>query len=158
MRHQDYQASWIVQKIIKAKTLFDQIWMSEAYVAAMSNYSIKKIYGLCRGDFHKAPWRRLVCNNAGLPKCIFILFLALHRRLQTKKRIAYWANIEDMECVPCEREWRYRPPIVWMWICKTNVVQTASMARYSKGGGLLAPWSNMGNWKYKRENCWTGTI
>lgn len=84
--------------------MFEQIGLIETEIAAMSQCSIKKIYGICREEIQKVPWRRLVCNNAGLPKWIFILFLALHRRLQTKEMIACWANMEDMECVLREKE------------------------------------------------------
>ncbi|XP_009602894.2 uncharacterized protein [Nicotiana tomentosiformis] len=100
MGNQDYS----VFMDCAAKTMFEQIGLTEADVAAMSNYSIKKVYGLCRGEFQKIPWRRLICNNAGLPKWLFILLLALQRRLQIKERIACWANIKDMECVLCSKE------------------------------------------------------
>nr|XP_033516039.1 uncharacterized protein LOC104111748 isoform X1 [Nicotiana tomentosiformis]XP_033516040.1 uncharacterized protein LOC104111748 isoform X1 [Nicotiana tomentosiformis]XP_033516041.1 uncharacterized protein LOC104111748 isoform X1 [Nicotiana tomentosiformis] len=98
------QASWMVQKIFKAKLMFELAGITEDTVATMSIYSIKKIYGLIRGDYPKMPWRRILCNNAEMPKWLFILFLALHRRLQTKDRIACWENLEDMICPLCLRE------------------------------------------------------
>ncbi|XP_070050304.1 uncharacterized protein [Nicotiana tomentosiformis] len=97
-------ASWMVQKIFKAKVVFEQASLTEDAVAKMSTYSIKKIYGLIRGEYPKIPWRRLLCNNAGVPKWLFILFMALHRRLQTQERIACWANLEDMICPLCLRK------------------------------------------------------
>ncbi|XP_019224489.1 PREDICTED: uncharacterized protein LOC109206154 [Nicotiana attenuata] len=98
------QASWVVQKIFIAKSIFEKIGLQEDDVAAMIKYSIKDVYEAYRGNFPKVPWRRLVCNNNGHPKWKFIIFLALHRRLQTKERIACWANLEDMECVLCKKD------------------------------------------------------
>ncbi|XP_070026446.1 uncharacterized protein LOC142182221 [Nicotiana tabacum] len=92
------------RRSLKQKNMFEQIGFNETDVAAMLKYSIKDIYRACRREFQKVPWRRLVCNNVGQPKWTFILFLALHRRLQTKERIACWANLDDMECVLCEQE------------------------------------------------------
>uniref|UniRef100_A0A1S3X9K7 Reverse transcriptase zinc-binding domain-containing protein n=1 Tax=Nicotiana tabacum TaxID=4097 RepID=A0A1S3X9K7_TOBAC len=98
------QASRVVQKIIKTKSMFEKIGLHETDVAAMTKYSIKDIYGAYHGEFQKAPWRRMVCNNNGQPKWTFILFLALRRKLQTKERITSWANLEDMDCVLCKQE------------------------------------------------------
>ncbi|WMV55576.1 hypothetical protein MTR67_048961 [Solanum verrucosum] len=78
--------------------------MTETEVTQLPNYSIRQIYGLLREEWPKIPWRRLVCNNKGVPKWIFILFLALHRRLQTKDRLACWVNLEDMICPLCQEE------------------------------------------------------
>ncbi|XP_009761451.1 uncharacterized protein LOC107808908 [Nicotiana tabacum] len=84
--------------------MFKKIGLHETDVAAMTKYSIKDIYGAYRGEFQKVPLRRIVWNNNGQPKWTFILFLALHRKLQTKERIACWANLDNMDCVLCKQE------------------------------------------------------
>lgn len=57
-----------------------------------------------QGNFEKVTWRKLVCNNQGMPKWIFILRLALHNRLSTKERLAKWGIIPDQICFLCEKE------------------------------------------------------
>ncbi|XP_019225731.1 PREDICTED: uncharacterized protein LOC109207296 [Nicotiana attenuata] len=57
-----------------------------------------------RGQFSKVSWRRLICNNSGLPKWIFIMFLAAYRRLQTRDRLRRWGYVEDDTCPLCNTE------------------------------------------------------
>ncbi|XP_060188966.1 uncharacterized protein LOC132617915 [Lycium barbarum] len=94
-------ASWIIRKILKAKRHFDEVGYSQQEVMDMANLSIKKLYQKLRGDFTKVPWRRLVCNNVGLPKWIFTLRLAAHGKLYTITRLAKWGVVDDKECVLC---------------------------------------------------------
>ncbi|XP_015167892.1 uncharacterized protein [Solanum tuberosum] len=101
---QAQQASWMVQQILSAKKTFDIAGMTENEVTQLPSYSIRKIYGLLREEWPKIPWRRLVCNNKEVPKWVFNLFLALHKRLQTKDRLACWVNLEDMLCPLCQEE------------------------------------------------------
>ncbi|XP_060210853.1 uncharacterized protein LOC132637842 [Lycium barbarum] len=98
------QASWMVKKILKATWLFDQTGWSENMVAGMETCSIKWFYKALKGDHPKVVWRRLFCNNSGLPKWLFILYLALNRSLQTKDRIVCWANLDDPMCPLCTVE------------------------------------------------------
>lgn len=70
----------------------------------LSDYSIRKIYGFLREEWPKISWRRLVCNNKEGPKWVFIMLLTLHRRLQTKYKIACWVNLEDILCPLCQEE------------------------------------------------------
>ncbi|XP_019238427.1 PREDICTED: uncharacterized protein LOC109218515 [Nicotiana attenuata] len=53
------QASWVVQKILKAKNMFEKIGLQETDVAVMTKYSIKDIYGAYRGEFQKI-WSKLL--------------------------------------------------------------------------------------------------
>lgn len=101
---QAQQASWMVQQILSAKKTFARAGMAERDVTQLPSYSTKKIYGLIREDFPKMSWRRLVCDNKGVPKWVFILFLALHRRLQTKDRLACWVSLKDILCPLCQEE------------------------------------------------------
>ncbi|XP_059302004.1 uncharacterized protein LOC132053929 [Lycium ferocissimum] len=54
-----------------------------------------------RGDFLKVPWRRLVCNNYGAPKWIFILRLVAHGRLYTRDRLDSWGITTTQDCSLC---------------------------------------------------------
>lgn len=81
------QASWVVQKIIKMKTYVQQVSVRESDLRNMTSFSIKKMYALMRGDFPKVQWKKLVCNNFGSLKWIFILRLAAHGRLATRDRL-----------------------------------------------------------------------
>ncbi|XP_059310959.1 uncharacterized protein LOC132062399 [Lycium ferocissimum] len=96
------QASWMVQNILKARKTFQRAGLSEQGVTLMETYSIKKLYIVTREDYLEVPWIRLIWNNVGAPKWVFIMYLALHRRLQTKDRIASWANIENLDCPLCQ--------------------------------------------------------
>ncbi|XP_019245163.1 PREDICTED: uncharacterized protein LOC109225027 [Nicotiana attenuata] len=101
---QPKQASWVVQKIIKAKKHFEKAGYSEEEVLQMDKFSIKAMYSKLRGDFTKVSWRRMTCNNAGLPKWTFTLYLAGHRRLLTRERLGRWGFLEDTSCAPCNSE------------------------------------------------------
>nr|XP_016461930.1 PREDICTED: uncharacterized protein LOC107785201 [Nicotiana tabacum] len=81
------QASWVIQKIFKAKKYFAEGGYTEDDVLRMKTFSIKDVYFKNIGEFSKVSWRRIIWNNAGLPKWIFIGYLAAHRRLQTRNRL-----------------------------------------------------------------------
>ncbi|XP_059291162.1 uncharacterized protein LOC132044673 [Lycium ferocissimum] len=49
-------------------------------------------------------WRKLVCNNGGLPRWIFILRLAALGRLQTRDRLFKWGITTDQICPVCDKE------------------------------------------------------
>lgn len=73
-------------------------------MAQLHTYFIKKVYRLIRNEAPKVPWRRFVCNNKGVPKWLFVIYLALHRRLQNMKKIACWVNLKDTACPLCQLE------------------------------------------------------
>ncbi|XP_009788259.1 uncharacterized protein [Nicotiana sylvestris] len=97
-------ASLVIQKIFKAKRQFEEAGYSEEEVNQMEKFFIKHIYKALQGSFQKVSWRKIVCNNNGLPKCIFILRLALQDRLATKERLARWGLVEDAICSLCQRK------------------------------------------------------
>ncbi|XP_019242144.1 PREDICTED: uncharacterized protein LOC109222223 [Nicotiana attenuata] len=97
-------ASLVIQKIFKARKYFDTAGYTEEEVKRMENFSIKHMYKSMQGEFQKVPWRRLICNNYGLPKWKFILRLAIQERLATKERLARWGIQIDTTCSLCQRE------------------------------------------------------
>ncbi|XP_009623361.1 uncharacterized protein [Nicotiana tomentosiformis] len=98
------QASWMVQKILKAKQYFEEVGYTEEDVEGIRSFSIKTMYVKIQGEFARVPWRKLVYNNAGLPKWIFTVFLAAHRSLLTKDRLRGWGYVEDATCSLCNNE------------------------------------------------------
>uniref|UniRef100_M1D352 Orf147a protein n=1 Tax=Solanum tuberosum TaxID=4113 RepID=M1D352_SOLTU len=70
----------------------------------MEQYSIKKVYEQMRGDREKVEWRKLIWSNYGAPKWLFILYLALNRRLSTKDRMAKWGVTSNLTCPLCQVE------------------------------------------------------
>lgn len=68
----------------------------------MDRYSIKSVYEKMRGDRGKVEWRKLVWANYGAPKWLFMLYIALNRRLSTKVRLAKWGVTTNMTCPLCE--------------------------------------------------------
>ncbi|XP_019241488.1 PREDICTED: uncharacterized protein LOC109221461 [Nicotiana attenuata] len=69
-----------------------------------------------QGDYQKVSWIRLVCNNAGSPKWIFILRLIAHGKLYTKDRLAKWGIVNNMICPLCESEDESREHL--FFLCK----------------------------------------
>lgn len=49
----------------------------------------------------KVEWRRLIWTNNGAPKWLFILYIALKRRLSTKDILAKWGLATNMKCPLC---------------------------------------------------------
>ncbi|XP_009590345.1 uncharacterized protein [Nicotiana tomentosiformis] len=70
----------------------------------MKKFSTKQFYLKLRGTFQKVAWRKLMCNNQGLPKWIFILRLAALGRLYTKDRLFKWGVTQDQFCLLCGQD------------------------------------------------------
>ncbi|KAK4726871.1 hypothetical protein R3W88_031788 [Solanum pinnatisectum] len=98
------QASWMVKKILKAGKWLTERGLLVTEILKETNFSIKKMYQLLKGEYNKVPWRRLTCNNLGSPKWVFALYVAIHRRLYTKDRLSKWGIIEDDVCALCKEE------------------------------------------------------
>jgi len=64
-------------------------------ILTMPNFSIKQFYVKLRGKFQKVSWRRLVYNNSGLPRWIFILRVAALERLNIRDRLVKWCNYKS---------------------------------------------------------------
>lgn len=75
------QASWMVQRILKVHKYLQEAGYSEQDMITMDKYSIKEVYQQMRGSMERVEWRKLVWANLGAPKWLFILYIALNRRL-----------------------------------------------------------------------------
>lgn len=94
----------MIQKIFKAKKYFEEAGYSEEDVLRMQNFKVKDMYLKKREEYNKVTWRKIIWNNAGLPKWIFVGYLAIHRRLQTRDRLKVWGCVEDETCPLCKAE------------------------------------------------------
>ncbi|WMV37245.1 hypothetical protein MTR67_030630 [Solanum verrucosum] len=57
-----------------------------------------------RGSMERVEWRKLVWANLGAPKWLFILYIALNRRLLTKGRLAQGGLTEEVTCSLCQTD------------------------------------------------------
>ncbi|XP_070004803.1 uncharacterized protein LOC142163305 [Nicotiana tabacum] len=96
------QASWLVKKILKVKEIYIDAGYMEDNVKCMQQFSMEVIYNKLIGEFQKVEWRRLICNNQGSPRWIFILYLALNNRLLMQDILAQWMQIGDLRCMLCK--------------------------------------------------------
>lgn len=62
------------------------------------------MYHALQDIFEKVPWRRVIWNNFGAPKWIFILRLAAWERLYTKDRLTTWEICINQDCSLCSSE------------------------------------------------------
>ncbi|XP_070037185.1 uncharacterized protein [Nicotiana tomentosiformis] len=94
----------MVKKILKAKQYSIDAGINLTEILDMENLSIKNLHMMLRGEEHKMPWRKFVCNNGGVPKWIFILYLAIIGKLSTRDRLARWGVTNDLQCPLCNVE------------------------------------------------------
>ncbi|XP_060195314.1 uncharacterized protein LOC132624570 [Lycium barbarum] len=97
-----HQASWVIKKILKATKYVEHIGLREADLVTWEQFSIKAIYMKLSGEFQRVPWRRLVCNNGGAPRWLFILFLAIWGKILTRDRLPKRGCTENTSCALCD--------------------------------------------------------
>lgn len=98
------QASWIIQKNLKATKYFTQAGYDVVDILTMNSFFTKLFYTELRGQNQKVSWRKLICNNLGLPRWIFVLQLAAHKRLTTRDRLHKWGATTELGCPLCEQK------------------------------------------------------
>ena len=74
------QASWVIKKVFGAVKTISSV---NGSVFQQANFYIKRRYNALRGEFAKVGWRKMICNNAAPPKCLFVTWLIIHARLPT---------------------------------------------------------------------------
>ncbi|XP_070057899.1 uncharacterized protein [Nicotiana tomentosiformis] len=97
------QASWLTRKILGATKYLNEANIGVEKVMNAMRYSIRDMYNKLRGEFPKAEWRRLICNNNSSPKCIFIFYLAILGKLYTRDMLITWGILANPSCSLCER-------------------------------------------------------
>ncbi|XP_075095435.1 uncharacterized protein LOC142173708 [Nicotiana tabacum] len=96
------QACWMIQKVFKAKQYIEEAGMTKEDLMNLSSFSIKQMYLKMLGEYIKVSWRRLICNNTGSLKWLFIVTMVAHGRLYTKDRLAHWGMVVDHTCLLCQ--------------------------------------------------------
>ncbi|XP_059295399.1 uncharacterized protein LOC132048723 [Lycium ferocissimum] len=96
------QASWIMQKLMKAGKYFLEAGYTLFDIPQMNCFHTKQFYLKIREEFPKVTWRRMVCNNMGLPKWVFILRIAAHGNLYTRDRLSSWGVTTTQVCPLCD--------------------------------------------------------
>lgn len=91
-------ASWVVQRVLKIADHLKEVGYNEDDIRNMDKYSIGRIYLQMRGPLKKVAWRSLVWTNIGAPKWLFILYLAVNKKLTTKVRLTTWGVITPPLC------------------------------------------------------------
>ncbi|XP_059310692.1 uncharacterized protein LOC132062059 [Lycium ferocissimum] len=83
--------------ILKSKKYFEKAGYTYADYLHMPKFSIQCFYRTLQPIYPKVPWRKMICNNYGVPKWIFTFRVAAMGRLYTRDRLAKWgiANILD---------------------------------------------------------------
>ncbi|XP_009779248.1 uncharacterized protein LOC107791302 [Nicotiana tabacum] len=66
--------------------------------------TISNIYKMLRKDHQKVHWRKLICNNGGMPKWTFILYMAILGKMNTRDRLARWGVTNELLCPMCKVE------------------------------------------------------
>ncbi|WMV32216.1 hypothetical protein MTR67_025601 [Solanum verrucosum] len=61
------QAAWSTQKILQATKYFSRAGYAITDIQVKSHFSTKDFYNKLRGQYQKVSWRKLTCNNMGLP-------------------------------------------------------------------------------------------
>lgn len=96
------QASWLVQRIMKAYKYIQAPDYSINDFMDKAKYSMKEMYRRMRGELEVVTWIKLMWSNFGAPKYFFIMYLAVNRRLATKIRLAKWGLVESMTYPLCQ--------------------------------------------------------
>ncbi|KAK4727170.1 hypothetical protein R3W88_032087 [Solanum pinnatisectum] len=92
----------MVQRILKIHKYFQEVGYNEQDLINMNKYSIKEVYRKMRGDMDRVDWRKLVWANFKAPKWLFIMYIALNRRLLTRDRLAQWGLADEVTCPLCQ--------------------------------------------------------
>lgn len=93
--------SWPLRKILGCMDLIENVG---GWTAVMKHvvFSINLMYQKLSGDDLKVPWRRVVSHNPATPKSLFILWIAIWRRLPTLDRLLRWKVVTSDVCPICQ--------------------------------------------------------
>lgn len=64
-------------------------------VQQMERFFTKGMYKNLQGVFQKVTWRKLICNNHGSSKWMFILWLAILEILYTRDGLVQWEFVTE---------------------------------------------------------------
>ncbi|XP_058776141.1 uncharacterized protein LOC131650448 [Vicia villosa] len=95
------QNSWIVNNVLKAREKVDAV--PHSWQAAMDTgcFKMSKFYKEILQDNVDMNWNPLFDCNKARPRALLFLWLACHRRLATKERMAKFGFITELQCCFC---------------------------------------------------------
>lgn len=95
-------SSWYWRQICKVKDLFRTGYSSNRWIFSNKDYTASSGYQWLRGDHLQVDWSEWVWNRLNIPKCSFITWLAVWKRLQTRDRLHKF-GLADTECPLCQQ-------------------------------------------------------
>ncbi|GJS46645.1 RNA-directed DNA polymerase, eukaryota, reverse transcriptase zinc-binding domain protein [Tanacetum coccineum] len=66
------------------------------------DYSTKTAWEYLRTYFAKVEWHKLVWFTQSIPSHMFVVWLAIHERLQTQEKMLKWNKDPNLKCPLCE--------------------------------------------------------
>ncbi|XP_057800135.1 uncharacterized protein LOC131015733 [Salvia miltiorrhiza] len=109
MKQQDWktmpipsQAAWVVKKILGARDYMATLPDGDTLME-QDNFSIKKLYIALRGTPKKRNWHHMISKSIAAPKCLFILWLAIMKRMTTCDRLQKFGIQCDQACCLCSQ-------------------------------------------------------
>ncbi|XP_070007532.1 uncharacterized protein LOC142165405 [Nicotiana tabacum] len=142
--HETKQASWLVQKILKAKQYMTDVGANLDEILDKKNITINYIYKMLKQDHQKMPWRKLICKNGGMPKWIFILYVAIMGKLATRDRLGRWGITNDLLCPMCNEEEESMKHLFFKCIYTTTIWE--KLLQWMNVNRRLMEWSQEIEW------------
>ncbi|XP_021846169.2 uncharacterized protein [Spinacia oleracea] len=93
--------SWYWKQLCKVKDRFGAGYSLDRWSFDIKGYTASSGYYWLRGEQQQVQWASWVWNRLNIPKCSFIVWMAMWRRLQTKDRLVRFGMCEDDTCPVC---------------------------------------------------------
>ena len=94
-------SSWHAGKILGLGQFVSHQGGWRPFLNTRNHFCMAKAYNIILGERQHVNWSSLVMNNSACPKAVFMLWLTLHRRLNTAVRISRWNPSIDLSCRIC---------------------------------------------------------
>lgn len=65
-------------------------------------FMIRKVYKCLRGLYDKVVWKSIICDNNGIFKVMFIVWMVFWGKLRIRDIVSKWGVIIDIMCVLCD--------------------------------------------------------
>ncbi|XP_019232804.1 PREDICTED: uncharacterized protein LOC109213459 [Nicotiana attenuata] len=94
--------SWYWRKICSIKDQFAEGFDQQKWLANNGKYTVKNGYTWKQGTKERWASSRWIWSRNNIPKHSFIYWLAMHKRLQTRERLAKLGICKETQCAICE--------------------------------------------------------
>ncbi|XP_058732785.1 uncharacterized protein LOC131604357 [Vicia villosa] len=96
-----HDSSWIVKGILKARMLVPEVLNTWHQALSASSFKMGKFYKDLNRNHTTVSWSVLFAGNIARPRALFCLWLACHKRLATRERLAKLGFINVTNCCFC---------------------------------------------------------